>query len=175
MLEIDIKLLPFQGVTNERALTQGVASLALGYVHHWAFSPSLLNPKLQLLSFPFKMNLGAELLRFVARSAAKVLMPHRGNAYIWDSNPSLTLSAESSGSTSTLLTMRNIASFKRCPSSSIAFPENTKHLRQYNRLNILCMLSKVNVPSRWLNLESVRGFTFNNAENDRLDLKPHLP
>ena len=24
-------LLPFQGVTNERALTQGVASLALGY------------------------------------------------------------------------------------------------------------------------------------------------
>ena len=31
MLEIDIKLLPFQGVTNERALTQGVASLALGY------------------------------------------------------------------------------------------------------------------------------------------------
>ena len=37
MLEIDIKLLPFQGVTNERALTQGVASLALGYVLHWAF------------------------------------------------------------------------------------------------------------------------------------------
>lgn len=98
-----------------------------------------------------------------------------GGAYIWDSNPSLTLSAKSSGSTSTLLTMRNIASFKRCPSSSIAFPENTKHLRQYNRLNILSILSKVNVPSRWLNLESVRGFTFNNAENDRLDLKPHLP
>ena len=50
MLEIDIKLLPFQGVTNERALTQGVASLALGYVLHWAFSPSLLNPKLKILS-----------------------------------------------------------------------------------------------------------------------------
>ena len=48
MLEIDIKLLPFQGVTNERALTQGVASLALGYALHWAFSPPLLNPKLQL-------------------------------------------------------------------------------------------------------------------------------
>ena len=32
MSEIDIKLLPLQGVTNERALTQGVASLALGYV-----------------------------------------------------------------------------------------------------------------------------------------------
>ena len=47
MLEIDIKILPFQGVTNERALTQGVASLALGYALHWAFSPPLLNPKLQ--------------------------------------------------------------------------------------------------------------------------------
>ena len=47
MLGIDIKLLPFQGVTNERALTQGVASLALGYALHWAFSPSILNPKLK--------------------------------------------------------------------------------------------------------------------------------
>ena len=27
--------------------TQGVASLALGYVLHWAFSPSLLNPELE--------------------------------------------------------------------------------------------------------------------------------
>ncbi|WP_444384812.1 hypothetical protein, partial [Prevotellamassilia timonensis] len=27
--------------------TQGVASLALGYVLHWAFSPPLLNPKLK--------------------------------------------------------------------------------------------------------------------------------
>ena len=30
-------------------ITQGVASLALGYVLHWAFSPPLLNPKLHLL------------------------------------------------------------------------------------------------------------------------------
>ena len=29
--------------------TQGVASLALGYVLHWAFSPSLLNSKLRWL------------------------------------------------------------------------------------------------------------------------------
>ena len=29
---------------------QGVASLALGYVLHWAFSPPLTNPKLQLFS-----------------------------------------------------------------------------------------------------------------------------
>ena len=28
---------------------QGVASLALGYVLHWAFSPPLLNPKLELV------------------------------------------------------------------------------------------------------------------------------
>ncbi|WP_337486898.1 hypothetical protein, partial [Prevotellamassilia timonensis] len=27
---------------------QGAASLALGYEEHWAFSPSLLNPKLRL-------------------------------------------------------------------------------------------------------------------------------
>ena len=27
--------------------TQGVASLALGYVLHWAFSPPLLNPKFE--------------------------------------------------------------------------------------------------------------------------------
>ena len=31
MFERGIKLLPLQGVTNEHALTQGVASLALGY------------------------------------------------------------------------------------------------------------------------------------------------
>ena len=42
-------LLPFQGATALTRKPQGVASLALGYVHHWAFSPSLLNPKLQLI------------------------------------------------------------------------------------------------------------------------------
>ena len=30
---------------------QGVASLALGYVLHWAFSPPLINPKLQSFTF----------------------------------------------------------------------------------------------------------------------------
>ena len=40
-------LLPFQGATAPTRDTQGVASLALGYVLHWAFSPSLLNPKPQ--------------------------------------------------------------------------------------------------------------------------------
>ena len=32
---------------------QGVASLALGWVLHWAFSPRLLNPKLQAYSLSF--------------------------------------------------------------------------------------------------------------------------
>ena len=50
MLGIDIKLLPFQGVTNERALPQGVASLALGYALHWAFSPLILNLKLKSIN-----------------------------------------------------------------------------------------------------------------------------
>ncbi len=35
-------LLPFQGATAPTRDTQGVASLALGYVFHWAFSPPLL-------------------------------------------------------------------------------------------------------------------------------------
>ena len=48
-------LLPFQGDTAPTHGTQGVATLALGSVLHWAFSPSLLNPKLQLL-IEFKKN-----------------------------------------------------------------------------------------------------------------------
>ena len=34
-------LLPFQGATAPTHDTQGVATLALGYVLHWAFSPHL--------------------------------------------------------------------------------------------------------------------------------------
>ena len=37
-----LMLLPFQGATATTRDTQGVASLALGYVLHWAFSPHLL-------------------------------------------------------------------------------------------------------------------------------------
>ena len=51
MLEIDIKLLPLQGATAPTRDTQGAASLALGYVLHWAFSPPLLNPKHQLIQY----------------------------------------------------------------------------------------------------------------------------
>ena len=43
-------LLPFQGATAPTRDTQGVASLALGYVFHWAFSPPLLNPELELMN-----------------------------------------------------------------------------------------------------------------------------
>jgi hypothetical protein len=42
-----LKLLPLQGATAPTRETQGVASLALGYVFHWAFSPPLLNSKLE--------------------------------------------------------------------------------------------------------------------------------
>ena len=49
-LRHSLKLLPFQGATAPTRDTQGVASLALGYVLHWAFSPPLLNPKLELFS-----------------------------------------------------------------------------------------------------------------------------
>ena len=35
---------------------QGVASLALGYVLHWAFSPHLLNPKLEA-SYHYDFNI----------------------------------------------------------------------------------------------------------------------
>ena len=42
-------LLPLQGATAPTRDTQGVASLALGYVLHWAFSPPFLNPKLELV------------------------------------------------------------------------------------------------------------------------------
>ena len=37
----------FQGATDPTRDTQGAASLALGYGLHWAFSPHLLNPKLE--------------------------------------------------------------------------------------------------------------------------------
>ncbi len=66
MLEIDIKLLPLQGVTNERALTQGVASLALGYVLHWAFSPSLLN-------LNFSINIWNYIVLKINQSSLRVL------------------------------------------------------------------------------------------------------
>ena len=39
-------LLPLQGVTNGRAWTQGVASLALGYAHVGLSVRLELNPKL---------------------------------------------------------------------------------------------------------------------------------
>ena len=43
-------LLPLQGATAPTRVTQGVASLALGYVLHWAFSPPLLNLELEYVN-----------------------------------------------------------------------------------------------------------------------------
>ena len=62
MLGIDIKLLPLQGATAPTRDTQGVASLALGYVLHWAFSPPLLiksEIKMSLMSLGGAENSGA--------------------------------------------------------------------------------------------------------------------
>ena len=44
-----LKLLPFQGATVPTRDTQGAASLALGWVLHWAFSPHFLNPKVEVI------------------------------------------------------------------------------------------------------------------------------
>ena len=44
-----LNTLPFRASLHFIMWTQGVASLALGYVLHWAFSPPLLNPKLELI------------------------------------------------------------------------------------------------------------------------------
>ena len=45
-----LRLLPLQGATAPTRDTQGAASLALGYVLHWAFSPPLLNPRVEILT-----------------------------------------------------------------------------------------------------------------------------
>ena len=45
-----LKLLPLQGATAPTRDTQGVASLALGWVLHWAFSPHFPKVELTLLS-----------------------------------------------------------------------------------------------------------------------------
>ena len=50
-----LKLLPLQGATAPTRDTQGAASLALDYVLHWAFSPPLLNPKLELTVLYFRI------------------------------------------------------------------------------------------------------------------------
>ena len=42
-----LNTLPYRARRLYYAKPQGVASLALGYVLLWAFSPPLLNPKLQ--------------------------------------------------------------------------------------------------------------------------------
>ena len=43
-----LKLLPFQGATVPTRDTQGAASLALGWVLHWAFSPHFRCMKVEL-------------------------------------------------------------------------------------------------------------------------------
>ena len=42
-----LKAFSLTGRDYSNTRTQGAALLALGYVLHWAFSPPLLNPKLE--------------------------------------------------------------------------------------------------------------------------------
>ena len=51
-----LKLLPLQGATAPTRDTQGAASLALGRVLHWAFSPHFLNPKVGLKDYSWLSN-----------------------------------------------------------------------------------------------------------------------
>ena len=52
--------MPFQGANEtSRYKPQGDA---LGYVRHWAFSPSLLNPKLKSVYLMFKIKIGTLLI-----------------------------------------------------------------------------------------------------------------
>ena len=47
--------MPLQGAAAPTRDTQGAASLALGYVLHWAFSPHLLNPKVECILYDAKI------------------------------------------------------------------------------------------------------------------------
>ena len=47
---MDFEQPTFKGATDPTRDTQGAASLALGYGLHWAFSPRLLNPKIELFT-----------------------------------------------------------------------------------------------------------------------------
>ena len=62
-------LLPFQGVTAPTRDTQGAASLALGWVLHWAFSPPLLKPKFEYC-YSFICRLAMIKMRATARRAS---------------------------------------------------------------------------------------------------------
>jgi hypothetical protein len=44
---------------------QGVASLALGYVLHWAFSPLLLNPKLEYYIYIWPFLKGYKMIKLI--------------------------------------------------------------------------------------------------------------
>ena len=68
-----LKLLPFQGATVPTRDTQGVASLALGWVLHWAFSPRLLNPKVEFTNSANALNMACSCIK-VCRSLPSVVM-----------------------------------------------------------------------------------------------------
>ena len=50
---------------------QGVASLALGWVLHWAFSPRLLNPKVEFTNSANALNMACSLHQSLQQSAER--------------------------------------------------------------------------------------------------------
>ena len=54
---------------------QGVASLALGWVLHWAFSPRLLNPKVEFTNYANALNMACPLHQSLQQSAKRCGAP----------------------------------------------------------------------------------------------------
>ena len=66
---------PFRASILWQSVTQGVASLALGCVLHWAFSPPLLKPKFEYC-YSFICRLAMIKMRATARRASAAHTPH---------------------------------------------------------------------------------------------------
>ena len=56
---------------------QGAASLALGYVLHWAFSPPLLNPKLQFFCCLYSLQRERSYHKFIVLIATKLRLQNQ--------------------------------------------------------------------------------------------------
>ena len=96
------------------------------------------------------------------------------DAYNWCSSSSTTSSVMLWGTVAALFMMRNRESFRRCSSSIISLPTNFRFRKSTSLVYMFAMLSNVKVPSRWLNLERVRGLIWRNLENWRMEVNFHL-
>ena len=66
-------LLPLQGATAPTRDIQGVASLALGYGLHWAFSPRLLNPKVEFTNSANALNMACPRIKICSNLPSVVV------------------------------------------------------------------------------------------------------